>query len=455
MVIMGQIKLFTLCIASLFILSAFSPTIACRDNENSDYDLLIITPKKFVSPLNKLKIHKEKHGIVTKIVELETIYSLKNCPGRDKQEKIKYFIKQEFDNHKISFVLLVGGFRYIPIRYCHNVGKYSAFTESKFISDLYYADLIDDKNNFSSWDSNNNGIYGEWAGSSAEDYDIDLKPDVAIGRLPCNNIFEVITCVNKIIRYEEKTYGKAWFKNMVGVGGDSYTEFAGNEGEINTLNAMNNMPGFNHIKIWVSNGKLTGPSSVIKEINKGCGFIYFDGHGTPNMWATYPSGDNTTMIHGLDNKNMIYLFNHDKLPICIVSGCHNNQFDVHPSRIFSDSFYRYTWVYKCWGWYLVSKIFGGSIVTIGDTGFGYSKEDKQSQRGADSYLVPRFFWEYGINGTSIIGNVWVNAIRNYLDVFPINWSDPFGSDSSIDAKTVQQWALIGDPSLKIGGYPNN
>ena len=48
---------------------------------------------------------------------------------------------------------------------------------------------------------------------------------------------------------------------------------------------------------------------------------------------------------------------------------------------------------------------------------------------------------------------WAKTITNYLTHYPIDWDTPVAWDYSIDAKTVQQWVLLGDPSLKIGGYP--
>jgi hypothetical protein len=95
---------------------------------------------------------------------------------------------------------------------------------------------------------------------------------------------------------------------------------------------------------------------------------------------------------------------------------------------------------------------GGSIATIGCTGLGMSKEDKESFSGAGDYLEPTFFHEFGVNGTTILGKAWGNAISDYLNHYPIDWNTPAAKDSAIDAKTVQQWALFGDPSLKIGGY---
>lgn len=449
-----KIKIFTLLVIFLTITSAFSVNSneGVKNLPDTNYDLLIIAPYKFKVILRSLEIHKEKHNIKTKIVDIKTIFNDDSLKGADKQEKIKYFIKNEFDNHNIKYVLFVGDYKLIPVRYIQNVDLYSGWGELEFISDLYYADIYDSNGNFSSWNSNNNKLFGEWKGNMAEDNNIDLRPDVYVGRLACSNIFEVFVVVRKIIKYETETYGTPWFKRMVGVGGDSYIDFEGYEGEENTQNAMNNLPDFEHVKLWASNGNLTGQKDVINEINKGCGFIYFDGHGTPQMWATFPPGNNSRFIQGLGVYRMNGLKNKDRLPICLVSACHNLQIDVNPLKILYEDFYHFTWIKKCWGWKLVSKIGGGSIATIGNTGFGLSKEDKQSMEGADSFLCPQFFWEYGINGTDILGEVWGKAINSYLDEFPIDWNVPHWNDSSLDAKTVQQWILLGDPSLKIGGY---
>ena len=82
-----------------------------------------------------------------------------------------------------------------------------------------------------------------------------------------------------------------------------------------------------------------------------------------------------------------------------------------------------------------------------------TKEDKVSFSGAGDYLEPTFFYEYGQNGTQYLGETWAKTIINYINKYPVDWSEPAAGDHAIDAKTVQQWILLGDPSLRIGGYP--
>jgi len=80
-----------------------------NDAGTDTYDLLIITPAKFYDALPPFQQHKEQYGVKTIIVTLEDIYGSKYFPvqGRDDAEKVKYFIKNAYDEWGIKYVLLV------------------------------------------------------------------------------------------------------------------------------------------------------------------------------------------------------------------------------------------------------------------------------------------------------------------------------------------------------------
>jgi hypothetical protein len=419
-------------------------------------DLVIITPSIFVKALEPLQEHKNNNGIKTSIVTLDRIYD-DIWYGRDNPEKIKLFIKKAYDETQIQYVLLVGDFRKVPIRYVHNADSF----EQYFISELYYADIIDKNGGFSSWDTNNNGIYGEWNGTEAQDKDIDLYPDVCVGRLACRNIVEVKIMVHKIIHYETTTYGKEWFHRIVGVAGDMYPPGSypfptpGYEGEDNVLTDISYLSGFENTTLFTSDGSFTGPKDVIREINKGCGFLIFYGHGNPAVWSTHPPDDASVWVEGLSVKTMSRLRNNEMLPVCVVNSCHNLQFDVNVFYIFRQAFGYMSWIPECWGWKLTRKLGGGSIATVGYSGLELTKEDKESQEGAADYLDNSFFYTYGVAKIDVLGEVWRQSIVRYLDKYPIDWDTPAGWDFAMDAKTVQQWVLLGDPSLQIGGMKNS
>ncbi len=450
-------KLLQFLIIGMFIISGLGVTATTDDNKTSDtYDLLIISPSFFINELRPLVKHKNDHNINTKLAILCDIYEL--FPGGDEAEQIKYFIKHAIESWDVKYVLLVGGRKpsisgeewLLPVRYSH-IEDNIATHENRFISDLYFADIYDEHGNFSSWDTNENGVFSEWLANQTADDIMDLYPDVYVGRLPCRNKMEVRIMVRKIIRYERKPCDDSWFKRMVVAGGDTYTFNDYYGGEVANQEALDKMPGFEPVKLWTSDGSLQSWRDVVSAINKGCGFLYFAGHGSPAAWGTHPPLDNTTWIFGLKLRYMPFLINGNKLPVCVVGGCHNSMFNI--------SLFHLSWtyglpVYECWSWTLTRNVFGGSIATLGCTGLGYGKEDKQdpSQGGGGDLLDVLFFSEYGEHQVDILGEAWGNAISSYIDQYPINWNQHAFNDTALDAKTVQEWVLLGDPSLKIGGY---
>ena len=426
-------------------------------NHNQEYTLLIIAPSEFSTTLQPLITHKNSMGLSTKLVTLEDVYNQMFWQGRDNPEKIKYFIKKAVEIWQTEFVLLVGNFQKMPIRYVHNQDVLQGFNEPVFISELYYADIYNADGSFSTWDTDNDAIFGEWyddgIATSAEDQPIDLYPDVAVGRLACKNNAEVKTVVDKIITYETTASNADWSDNILVCAGDTYPDLPTNEGEENTMHVLENMTEYDQQHLWTSDGTFTGVEDILKAFNNGLGFVYFDGHANPFRWSTHPPGDANTWIEGLSLISMSFLRNKDQYPIVVVGGCHNLQFDVHFQKIFEESFYYFTWVPECWGWKLTRVSNAGSVATLGCSGLGMTKEDKDSFSGAGDYLEPSFFYQIGVNNSEYLGDAWKNTITMYLDKYPIDWNTPAAWDYAIDAKTVQQWVLLGDPSLKIGGYP--
>ena len=451
------------------------------------YDLAIITPDDFAEALQPLVDHKESHNLSTVLVTLADIYAGVYFPvqGRDEQEKIKYFIKNAVEEWGISYVMLVGGMQgqqfswYLPVRYTNNHA--GSPSEKGFISDLYYADLYKYAGEsvvFADWDSNDNGIFAEYTSMSKDI--MDLHPDVYLGRLPCRSVADVVIMTNKIITYENgRPRDQEWFNRMLLIGGDTYPN-AGDpdayEAEIDTALSGSYMETVVEIEqLWASTGTLTGQADVEAAISDGCGFVHMAGHANPGTLITYPPKDDESKIVILDVYNIppvnaIYalyggsisealgkladpwmptLTNGDKLPIVVVGGCHNNQFNTSLLNILKYGFvhaYGYgIHVPKCWSWWLTSLEGGGSIATLGNAGLGMGIPAWDYTEGLDGWLFPRFFYHYGVDGMDILAPLQAASIDDYVNTFDINQDDA-------DRQMVTQWALFGDPSLKIGGY---
>jgi hypothetical protein len=431
---------------------------------------LIISPSEFSTAIQQLVDHKNAVGMRTRAVSLDEIYA-SGVGGRDDEETIKLYIKQTKETEGITYVMMVGGHIgqshdwYVPVRYGHSQ------SEDAYLSDLYYADLYkyeDNETVFEDWDSNGNGQYAEY-GFTGRDY-IDGSPDVYIGRLACRDLEEVNIIVNKIISYEEQPADDSWFKKMLLIGGDTYPESEiAFEAEIDTNLSSTYMPGFTFQKLWASEGTLTGREDVEAAFSQGCGFIHMAGHANPASLVTFPPFDRhkeqkIIIMAMYDVYNFPHvnprLTNGEKQPVIIIGGCHNSQYNVTLANIISDIkevgfkgyfleqpflFFHMEWVPKCFSWWLTIKEEGGAIATFGNTGLGMGIWDYGYLTGLDGWLFPRFFYHYGIEGKEHIGMAQGAAITDYVNEFDIN-------QDSEDRQMVQQWALLGDPSLLPGGY---
>ena len=434
------------------------------------YDLLIIAPTLFSSSLQPLVTHKNAVDVKTILITIEDVYKQMYWQGRDDAEKLKYFITEAKEQWDISYVLLVGGRKdqsraetwWVPVRYTQLIRNYKGHEmhpEGDFLTDLYFADLYDAQGNFSSWDTDNDGIFGEWPlDKNAEDTP-DLHPDVCVGRIPCRTINDVNIIVNKIINYETAGVSDEWFKKLVVIAGDTYpekTEYV--DGEVYTQQAMDIMSDFESIKIWSTLGNLHW-IYMTRAISQGCGFVFFSGHGGGNSWATHPPHDIDTWIGDFKLRHMIFLRNKNALPVCLsASGCFNNMFNVSIRKSFlvygsllNLIPFQYG-VHRCWGWSMVINPNGGSIATIASTAYSYESSDITGKRGGCEWLDIHFFEEYQQSDSKILGECWSNTVDRFLQNFSINWNDDSKYGDALIVKNLEQWLLIGDPSLKIGGY---
>ncbi|RLI49641.1 MAG: peptidase C25, partial [Candidatus Thorarchaeota archaeon] len=221
--------------------------------------------------------------------------------------------------------------------------------------------------------------------------------------------------------------------------------------------------------LWPSNGRLTGPHDVIHALSEGAGFVFFSGHGSPNVWANHYPGVPGNRQHGdveglsvtgisiwpgmrsrpLAPMNKIK--NYDKLPVAVVGGCHNGMFNVSMIPCLLDiqnkhNMHSYgTPIPSCFCWNLVKLRGRGAIASIGNTGYGYGVPGKDcTSLGLDGGICIEFFKQYGTNGHEVLGDAYIQTQNAYVDQFDMEFMD--------HAKSLTQWVLFGDPSLMLGGY---
>lgn len=397
------------------------------------YDLLILTPSDFTNEINSLVTHKNNRGLVTKQITLDEIYNSVYFPvtGRDNPEKIKYFIKNAIENWETRYVLLIGGAEKFPTRETHVYVNYNDGDAEVFVSDLYYADIYNQTGEFSSWDTNENDVFGEYDwGSSNEHDEVDIFPDVYIGRLACISSSEVESCVNKIITYEtNEAYTSDWFTKIITIGGDTSPNDEEEilEGEYTNQAVIDIMDGFIPTKCWASEGTLGTRSFVNSALNDGAGFVDFAGHGNPSLWATHPFNNEDIWIPVGDykNTNVISLINGDKLPIVITGACSVAKFNDK-----SD----------CFTWSFVQNPMGGGIASVGPAALSWGYDTSYVIEDLGGRMQLELFKAYKDKDAFTFGEMWANAISGYVHT---------RMDSG-DYKTLEEWQPFGDPSLLIG-----
>ncbi len=416
--------------------------INCKYNEPikpitfpDEYELVIIAPEEYSTGIAPLVAYKELHNIKTLLKTTEEIYV--DYTGRDNPEQIKYFIKDAVEDLGVRYVLLIGGINKLPIR-TSSVRLWNRWKEDT-LTDLYYADVFEGNGNFSSWDSNKNNIFGETGMDQ-----LDLYPDVHIGRLACDDLTEVETVVDKIIHYEDDTFYQEWFHNMIFIGGNTFQMNPGNEGEeINEI-VMGIMSDFTpSAVIWTSKGNFNR-KAISTAINEGAGFLDYSGHGFEHGMGTYPP-------HGLYLRTYLTPYINDlengyKLPIIFFDACLTAKLDFVLQDVLDYKQYRIFDILAkaldyntsvrlpCYAWYFLRHENGGAIATIGATRTAFGGVDS----GAGKLSI-EFFRNY--EHSEMLGQMMTKAQNAYITDVP---SDEF---------TVQEFILLGDPSLRIGGYP--
>ncbi len=411
-----------LAIAVAFI---FIINIPVETKGMDNYDMLIIAPSKYMGQLEKFVEYKNNHGVKTIAVSLNDIFEGKyfKCNGRDEQEKIKFFIKNCYDTWHIKYVLLVGSYKDLPVRYAYLNDRSSTWEwERKFISDLYYADIYDSNGSFSSWDTNNNGFYAEFEheidGRKYTDK-VDLSPEVAIGRLACRNARELRNAISKIESYESSSMPD----RILLAGGDSYpNDPCGNiaEGIYLDEEIGKVMSSFQQIKLYPPENAM----EINDAINSGVAFAVMEGAGAQHLWGT----------HEKDSEKWIYYYGFNiKLlrnryyPIVLTSGARLAKFDENR---------------ECFNWMFVAARHGG-VASIGSTGLCWTAHGKNVSEFYLGNLHVRLFQEYEKADT--IGDMWKNAIISYLKAFKWNGS----TEKAFHMKAAEELELFGDPSMKL------
>jgi hypothetical protein len=280
----------------------------------SAYQLLIIAPSLFQNEFQPLITMYSNKDIITQVKTVEEITN--TSTGIDLQEKIRNYIKDQYLNFSIEYVLLGGDDQFIPHRgfYCHVISG-GGYTDSIIPADLYYSGM--DGN----YDLNGNQVYGEVADSS------DLLPDVAVSRMPAVNTTELDNMIHKSVSYQTNpvlgegpnpllvgeylydnplTFGKEYMDLLVDNHNDNGYFTHGIPSASNDIRKLNDTLISLPSNVWSWD-----PSALLNEINQGTSFIHHLGHASTDyvmrLFTNQITNANFSQVDGIThNYQLLY-----------------------------------------------------------------------------------------------------------------------------------------------------
>ncbi|GAB6187490.1 C25 family cysteine peptidase [Thermopirellula anaerolimosa] len=172
------------------------------------YDYVVITRSDLASAFQPLLQEKAARGLSTRLVTTDWIAA--NYSGTetgDLPDKIRQFIRDSYAQHGTRYVLLGGDQEIIPARAVY--AAVGSTVDTGLATDMYYACLD------GTWNGDGDGLWGEFTDGTGGG-DVDLVPDVALGRAPVSNLTEASNFVAKTVLYATTQHPNATAALLLG-----------------------------------------------------------------------------------------------------------------------------------------------------------------------------------------------------------------------------------------------
>lgn len=184
------------------------PLIGLRGSSN--YDYLIITTDALSKGFTDFVEFNKRRALKTKIETIENVSS--KTTGENTQDKIRNYIKSQYDSCRISFVLLAADDDKIPARGMRATPHdYDSLT-TPGTDDYDFKQIADDDMYYGcldgTWKLPNGQYYGEYGSE-------DGTHEVYIGRICMDNATDQKSALNKIMLYSERPVADGVTKSLL------------------------------------------------------------------------------------------------------------------------------------------------------------------------------------------------------------------------------------------------
>jgi len=282
-------------------------------------EYLIITRDSLVSVFEPLAQFKTMKGIPAAIVTMEYIES--NYSGVDAAQKLRFFLRDIYDQTPPTYILLGGDTPLVPHRNCYATAEgYVAYPAA----DIYFQDMNDLEVGSDQWDANNNGIWGELSGDV-----MDYNPDYYIGRASIENSVQANIFVNKVIAFEIPSLSDGrdtdpWFTSMGFTTGilwsSPYCPGSAGKEKVDTLYTPTEWQPV--VKHYQSNGSQSY-TATMEMLNMGMQLVNHSDHGSQGSVSIGTGSLGMSDFMGLTN-----ISTHGRVSIWNTIACLSGSFDT-------------------------------------------------------------------------------------------------------------------------------
>lgn len=294
-------------------------------------------------------------------------------------------------------MLLAGDTNLIPCRFAFPMSyEWNYGREDNMPCDLYFSDL--DGN----WNQNGNSVWGE-----VED-DVDLHPDVHVGRAPCEDIEEAWTFWNKIKTYETTDPGH--HDETLLAAGVLWTDPFTDDADVKKYIKNNHIPPwFSNTELYQTSGNYS-TSSVVEALDQGSGYVNLNDHGWIGIVGPLDNGD----VDGVDSDGRFF-------GMMYSIGCWTSAYDFDS---ISEHF--------------LNNPSGGGVSYIGNSSYGWGSPGNPLYGYSDRFDRELFKILFE-DPTLTLGELLSAAKETYI---------PFAHQENCYRCVLYMVNLLGDPSMR-------
>lgn len=383
--------------------AAFAPPAKpARKEGERRIEYVIVTHEDFAAAFEPLARWKTRKGVPAEIFTTAWIYA--NYTGADNQVRIREFLRFAFENWGTVWVLLGGDTARVPCRKAFALDCQAGFDadENNIPCDLYYADLD------GTWNAGGDpSVYGEVAD------EVDLLPDLFVGRAPAGTVAQAETFVAKVLAYERNPPPGYLLKMLFAaeiLWDDPYTDQGVSK---DAIHAEFIPDRFAVTKLYARDGN-ESRATVLNALNKGTHFCNHDGHAWHNVMQV-GSGS-------LSSGDMDGLANGSAQTILYSIGCWQTAFD---RDAIAEHF--------------VNNPRGGGVANIGNSRYGWGAIGEPGFGYSDRY--DREFYRM----------VFQRGVRRLGEALALSKATfvPLAREANVYRWCQYQINLLGDPEMPI------